>query len=123
MTVRILPILFLLTAVPALAVAQEKPAPPRSFDPPFDSSTRRMTMPDPTKLPTSGPVPDEPYIKVPVDLAFGAYQRGLYVTAMQEAMNRLKTNSDDAPAMALLGELYRDGLSVDRKSTRLNSSH
>lgn len=119
MTVRILPI-FLLLSVPALAVAQDKPAPQKPFDPPFDSSTRKVTMPDPTKLPTSCPTPAEPYIKVPVDLAFGAYQRGLYVTAMQEAMKRLQTNANDAPAMALVGELYRDGLSVKQSQEEAN---
>jgi len=48
------------------------------------------------------------------DLAFGAFQRGLYQTALQEALKRVAANPGDAPAMTLLGELYRDGLAVRR---------
>jgi uncharacterized protein len=46
------------------------------------------------------------------DLAFGAYQRGLYVTAFREATLRLEKNAKDAAAMTLLGELYNQGLGV-----------
>jgi TPR repeat protein len=46
------------------------------------------------------------------DLAYGAYQRGLYVTALREATKRLEANPEDAPAMTLLGELYNQGLGV-----------
>jgi TPR repeat protein len=50
----------------------------------------------------------------PPDLAFGAFQRGLFFAALEEALKRVKENPDDAPAMTLLGELYRDGVSVRR---------
>lgn len=50
----------------------------------------------------------------PPDLAYGAFQRGLFLTALEEALKRVKLNPDDAPAMTLLGELYRDGVSVRR---------
>jgi TPR repeat protein len=50
----------------------------------------------------------------PPDLAFGAYQNGNYLTAMQEALKRVKANPDDAPAMTLLGEIYREGYAVKR---------
>jgi len=46
------------------------------------------------------------------DLAYGAYQRGLYQTAFREANLRLEKNSNDAAAMTLLGELYNQGLGV-----------
>ena len=46
------------------------------------------------------------------DLAYGAYQRGLYVTALKEATARLERNPEDAAAMTLLGELYNQGLGV-----------
>lgn len=46
------------------------------------------------------------------DLAYGAYQRGLYVTAYREALLRLERNKADASAMTLLGELYNQGLGV-----------
>ena len=48
------------------------------------------------------------------DLAFGAFQRGYYVTALQEAMKRIDANPGDGPAMTLIGELYKDGLGVNR---------
>ena len=48
------------------------------------------------------------------DLAFGAFQRGHYQTALEEALKRIKANPDDAPAMTLLGELYREGFAVRR---------
>jgi TPR repeat protein len=46
------------------------------------------------------------------DLAFGALQRGHYLTAFRLATERIEQNSDDAKAMALLGELYAGGLGV-----------
>ena len=49
-----------------------------------------------------------------IDLAFGAYQRGLYATALREATARVTANPIDAPAMTLIGEIYRDGMSVKR---------
>ncbi len=46
------------------------------------------------------------------DLAYGAYQRGLYQTAFREATLRVEKNKNDAAAMTLLGELYNQGLGV-----------
>src|SRR5262245_43986544 len=40
-----------------------------------------------------------------IDLAFGAYQRGYFLTAFREATKRA-TENNDAKAMTLLGELY-----------------
>jgi TPR repeat protein len=57
------------------------------------------------QAPSSGPPPD---------LAFGAYQRGLYATALKEAMKRLQANPKDGPAMTLIAEIYKDGVSVKR---------
>jgi TPR repeat protein len=51
------------------------------------------------------------------DLAYGAYQRGYYVTAFREAMARVKANEQDAPAMTLIGQLYSEGLTVKRDPT------
>jgi TPR repeat protein len=48
------------------------------------------------------------------DLAFAAFQRGYYVTALREAMKRITADPDDGPAMTLVGELYRDGLGLPR---------
>ena len=46
------------------------------------------------------------------DMAYGAYQRGLYVTARREATRRIEADPADAAAMTLLGELYNQGLGV-----------
>lgn len=46
------------------------------------------------------------------DLAYGAYQRGYYVTAFKQAEARLKANPRDAAAATLLGVLYESGLGV-----------
>src|ERR1700675_297970 len=45
-----------------------------------------------------------------IDIAYGAFQRGLYITALNEASKRAQQN-DDA-AMTLLGEIYAQGLGV-----------
>jgi len=50
----------------------------------------------------------------PPDLAFGAFQRGYFITALQEAMKRLDANPKDAVAMTLMGELTHDGAAVKR---------
>jgi uncharacterized protein len=57
------------------------------------------------QAPSSGPPPD---------LAFGAYQRGYYATALKEAMKRIEANPKDGPAMTLIAEIYKDGVSVKR---------
>lgn len=72
------------------AVAQAAPAP-------------RKPAPPPAAPPSAGPKPD---------LAYGAYQRGRYATALREAMSRLDTTPGDTAAMTLLGELYNQGLGV-----------
>jgi hypothetical protein len=46
------------------------------------------------------------------DMAYGAYQRGLYRTAFLAATARLNADRGDAPAMTLIGELYNQGLGV-----------
>lgn len=56
--------------------------------------------------------PDWRWSDAPVDAAFGAYQRGLYVTALREAMKSLEKDPGNAASMTLMGELYRDGLGV-----------
>jgi TPR repeat protein len=58
--------------------------------------------------PTKPAEPTDPKL----DLAYGAYQRGLYVTAFQQATARLARDQNDAAAMTLLGELFNQGLGV-----------
>ncbi|MDB5593380.1 MAG: sel1 repeat family protein [Hyphomicrobiales bacterium] len=62
----------------------------------------------PKTLPTSAAA------KPGADIAFGAFQRGYYATAMREAMKRLDTNRNDAAAMTLIGEIIKEGYSVKR---------
>ena len=45
------------------------------------------------------------------DLAYGAFQRGLYLSAFREATRRIE-QKNDLKAMTFLGELYADGLGV-----------
>ena len=45
-----------------------------------------------------------------IDLAYGAFQRGHYLTAFNEASKRAQQN--DPAAMTLLGEIYAQGLGV-----------
>jgi uncharacterized protein len=83
--------LFLVLAASSGALAQTL-APPFSSPPEQNGAAR-----------TEGPAPDA---------AFGAYQRGFYVTALREAMKRLALNPKDFAAMTLIGEIYRDGYAV-----------
>lgn len=55
--------------------------------------------------------------KSEVDLAFGAYQRGDYATALKEALKRIEATKD-ASAMMLLSELYEKGLGVKADETK-----
>lgn len=60
--------------------------------------------------------PDAPWTPPPGgparDIAFGAYQRGYFVTAFREAMRRVDENDKDAAAMTLIGEIYHDGIAA-----------
>lgn len=57
------------------------------------------------------PVPSR-FGEKPIDEAYGAFQRGLYITARNLALPR--ANSGDAAAQALLAEIYARGLGVAR---------
>lgn len=76
-----------------------------------------------SKPPPQKPTPSSPQKPAPapsrnsapaVDLAYGAYQRGLYISAFQEAVKRIQANQNDPAALTLLGELYSQGLGVKR---------
>ena len=60
----------------------------------------------------AAPVAREP------DLAYGAYQRGLFLTALREATARLDRDPEDAAAMTLLGELHNQGLGVRQDTAK-----
>src|SRR6185503_9920580 len=65
----------------------------------------------PAKAPPPAPSPGaQPQPQPAVDLAYGAYERGFFLTAFNEATKLAAQN--DAAAMTLLGELYSQGLGV-----------
>src|SRR5690606_20276350 len=54
--------------------------------------------------------------RVPVDLAFGAFQRGYFLTALELALPRAEEG--DAAAQTLIAELYAKGLGVSQNDQR-----
>ena len=99
-----------LMLVPAIATAQSlKTAPQLAPSAPAALQNGLMPMFQPERLPdTKGPN------KPNADLAYGAYQRGYFRTAFQEAMKRIEKNKNDAAAMTLVAEIYRDGAGIKR---------
>ena len=100
----------------AQSVLSLTPPSPSAFGAPTIAPPRTLrTDPDRPTLPSPADMPESSSgkAKAGADLAFGAYQRGFYTTAMQEAMKRVKRNAADGPAMTLIGELYAQGLGVE----------
>ncbi len=64
----------------------------------------------------TGPEFRRPRDQSNVDIAYGAFQRGHYITAFNEASKRAQQN--DPAAMTLLGELYAQGLGVGRDDSK-----
>ena len=94
--------LFLAHAEPAAQSVQQPAAPSLGT-----ASSRR---------PETDTLPVPAWLGAP-DLALAAYQRGYYLTAMQEAMKRIEADPGDGPAMTLVGELYAQGLGVRHDAT------
>ncbi|WP_117191836.1 tetratricopeptide repeat protein [Rhizobium terrae] len=61
---------------------------------------------------TLPPAPPEKAYSGPIDEAYGAYQRGLYVTALDKALTRAGTG--DAAAQTLVAEMMTKGLGIKR---------
>jgi TPR repeat protein len=61
---------------------------------------------------TLPPLPAEKPFAGPVDEAYGAFQRGLFLTAMEKALPRAEKG--DGAAQTLIGELLSNGLGVKR---------
>ena len=107
--------LLLLAASPA--TAQTAPAATPAFQAPagplnaMQSSDFRAIRLGPPAVPPGGEG----------DLAYGAYQRGQYVTALKEATARIERNPGDAAAMTLLGELYNQGLGTPQDAAKAAS--
>src|ERR1700738_2736647 len=70
-------------------------------------------------LASSAPPPQVPgtHREHAPDLAYGAYQRGYYLTAFAIATRRVEDKSD-VKAMTLLGELYANGYGVERNDRK-----
>jgi len=88
----------LLAGSPGLAQHGQTPT-----QPPFasDESASRIGAPAVAeRAPLSG------------DAAYGAYQRGLFLTAFLRATDRLEGDPDDTASMTLLGELHAQGLGI-----------
>jgi uncharacterized protein len=75
--------------------------------------TRNTT---PTPLPPAAPNTAASADQGNIDVAYGAFQRGLYITAFNEAAKRAQ--QDDPAAMTLLGEIYAQGLGVGRDDSK-----
>ncbi|CAO4166871.1 tetratricopeptide repeat protein [Methylorubrum populi] len=96
------------------APALTAPAAPASPTPERLDLKRELPSPYSAKADTGRPAVDGPN----TDAAYGAYQRGRYVTAFREATKRIEANPKDAAAMTLLGELYNQGLGVKQDPKR-----
>jgi hypothetical protein len=101
----------LLAVVPAAAqdaATPPSPSAPESQPSPPAEATPAVPAQETPETPQARP--ESP----PPDIAFGAYQRGMFLTAFKEATKRLESNTDDTAAMALLAELYTRGLGVNQ---------
>src|SRR6202050_2871931 len=88
---------------PATAAPKAQPAKPAKPKPPAASPTTPVPAPA-----TNGREPD---------LAFGAFQRGYYITAFAIATKNVDDKADPK-AMTLLGELYANGLGVPQNDQK-----
>jgi TPR repeat protein len=79
----------------------------------FDPASPTFEVPAPRQVGPDAPLKPKPG-DPPGDIAFGAYQRGYYLTALREAQKRLDADAKDAAAMTLIGEIYHDGLALKR---------
>ncbi len=100
----------LFALAPALACAQSlaPSGPPSLSARPSPVATGFLPLYRPQPMPDFGPAGPN------ADLAYAAYQRGYFRTALQEAMKRLDRNKADTAAMTLVGELFKEGFGVRR---------
>jgi TPR repeat protein len=115
------------------ALAQTQPTPPAADSkaapkkeaPKKAPTAAKKQAPAATPAPTATPTPAPTTTQAPpsvfddpnVDLVYGAYQRGMYKTAFDLAMNRAQYNGDPK-AMTMLGELYANAMGVKRDYAR-----
>lgn len=105
-------------AAPDAGTATETPAPPPPFPAPGDPAAVETEQLE--AAPFGAPPPLGEAADPDADLAYGAYQRGYYLTAFHRATQRLERDPKDAAAMTLLGELYAQGYGVPQDLARAN---
>ena len=110
----VLAVLLPAAALAQPATGQQLPAPAEGAAP--AETGRAPMLPAPQNTPVIPTLPSDRN-----DLAYGAYQRGLYVSALKHATARVEANRNDAAAMTLLGELYAQGLAVPQNFTEAAS--
>jgi len=85
-------------------------------------SQAALAQPKPVQTQPVRPAPAQPAAPANTaepDVAYAAFQRGLYLTAFREATKRVD-EKNDPKAMTLLGELYADGLGVPNDDKKAN---
>jgi TPR repeat protein len=103
-----------LLAGAALQADPAAAAPPAPAPPAAKTAAPPSAAPRKPALPPAAAAPADPKLDVP----YGAYQRGFYITAFQEATKQIERDRTDAAAMTLLGELYNQGLGVAQDSRK-----
>jgi len=94
---------------PSVAKPPSKPAP--------DKAAPKATRKPPVQPTPSAAAPTATNLAQNVDLAYGAYQRGFYITAFAIATRRVEEKGD-VRAMTLLGELYARGYGIARDDAK-----
>jgi TPR repeat protein len=100
----------------ALAVALNQSAFAQSGaprPPAANPNTKQNAKPNHVAAPSEKSAPAGP----PPDMAYGAFQRGYFITAFSLATDRVSHDADPK-AMTLLGELYAEGLGVPQDDRR-----
>ncbi|WP_430304507.1 tetratricopeptide repeat protein [Rhizobium sp. 0TCS1.26] len=95
---------------PSPGTADDKGSRPGENDP-YPSSGVTLYQRMGSTLP---PLPPEKPYSGPIDDAYGAYQRGLYVTALEKALPRAQAG--DAAAQTLVAEMMSRGLGIAHSS-------
>jgi TPR repeat protein len=87
-----------------------KPLIPVFANPAMQGAVAGKPPVEPPRPPQQEEGPDWRVSHAPPDPAFGAFQRGLYLTALREALDAAAKDPTNTAAMTLIGEIYRDGL-------------
>jgi uncharacterized protein len=114
--------LLLMAGAPFVLAASAAAQAPLQLSPPATAAPPKAgPKPAARKL-----VPRAPAVEQPVaaaapdpeaDLAYGAFQRGHYMTAFALATRRVE-EKNDVKAMTLLGEIYANGFGIDRNDKK-----